>query len=90
MTKAEIVAKIAEKTGVEKGSTQAVVESFMEIVKEAVKKNEDVYLRGFGSFKTKVRAEKVGRNIKAGTRIVIPEHRIPAFKPAKSFINDLK
>ncbi|MBR4137162.1 MAG: integration host factor subunit beta [Bacteroidales bacterium] len=94
MTKAEIVAKIAEKTGVEKGNAQAVVESFMEIVKEAVKKNEDVYLRGFGSFKSKKRAAKVGRNIRAnggaGAPIVIPEHNIPAFKPAKSFINDLK
>ena len=78
MTKAEIVAKIAEKTGVEKGSTQAVIESFMEIVKESVK----------------MRKEKVGRNIRAnggkGEKIVIPAHNIPAFKPAKSFINDLK
>jgi len=94
MTKAEIVAKIAEKTGVEKGNAQAVVESFMEIVKDTVKKNEDVYLRGFGSFKSKMRAEKIGRNIRAndgkGEKIVIPAHRIPAFKPAKSFINDLK
>ena len=94
MTKAEIVAKIAEKTGVEKGSTQAVIESFMEIVKESVKNNEDVYLRGFGSFKSKMRKEKVGRNIRAnggkGEKIVIPAHKIPAFKPAKSFINDLK
>ena len=94
MTKAEIVAKIAEQTGVEKGSAQAVVESFMEIVKEAVKNKEDVYLRGFGSFKSKKSAAKVGRNIRAnngaGCPIVIPGHYIPAFKPAKSFINDLK
>ncbi len=94
MTKAEIVAKIAEKTGVEKGNAQAVVESFMEIVKEAVKNNEDVYLRGFGSFKSKQRAAKKGRNIRAnggkGATIIIPAHKVPAFKPAKSFINDLK
>lgn len=90
MTKAEIVAKIAEKTGVEKGATQAVVESFMEIVKTSVREDEPVYLRGFGSFIKKTRKEKMGRNIKKGTSIVIPEHSIPAFKPAKTFVNELK
>ncbi|MCQ2310019.1 MAG: HU family DNA-binding protein [Bacteroidia bacterium] len=90
MTKAEIVAKIAEKTGVEKGAAQAVVESFMEIVKDSIKSDEPVYLRGFGSFIKKTRKEKMGRNIKKGTSITIPEHSIPAFKPAKTFVNELK
>lgn len=90
MTKAEIVAKIAEKTGVEKGAAQAVVESFMEIVKNSIKSDEPVYLRGFGSFIKKTRKEKMGRNIKKGTSITIPEHSIPAFKPAKTFVNELK
>ena len=94
MTKAEIVAKIAEKTGVEKGNALAVVESFMEIVRESVKRNEDVYLRGFGTFKNKRRAAKKGRNIRAnggkGAPIDIPARNVPAFKPAKSFINELK
>lgn len=90
MTKAEIVAKIAEKTGVEKGAAQAVVESFMEIVKTSIKDDEPVYLRGFGSFIKKTRKEKMGRNIKKGTSITIPEHSIPAFKPAKTFVNELK
>jgi len=90
MTKAEIVAKIAEKTGVEKGAAQAVVESFMEIVKASVKEDEPVYLRGFGSFIKKTRKEKMGRNIKKGITITIPEHSIPAFKPAKTFVNELK
>ncbi|MCQ2319566.1 MAG: integration host factor subunit beta [Bacteroidales bacterium] len=90
MTKAEIVAKIAEKTGVEKGAAQAVVESFMEIVKDSVKADEPVYLRGFGSFIKKTRKAKKGRNIKAGESIIIPEHSIPAFKPAKTFVGELK
>lgn len=90
MTKAEIVAKIAEKTGVEKGAAQAVVESFMEIVKTSIKEDEPVYLRGFGSFIKKTRKEKMSRNIKQGTSITIPEHSIPAFKPAKTFVNELK
>ncbi|MBP9995047.1 MAG: integration host factor subunit beta [bacterium] len=90
MTKAEIVAQIAEKTGVEKGATQAVVESFMDIVKDSIKNDNPVYLRGFGSFIKKTRKEKMGRNIKKGTSIVIPEHSIPAFKPAKTFVNEMK
>lgn len=90
MTKAEIVAKIAEKTGVEKGAAQAVVESFMEIVKDSIKNDEPVYLRGFGSFIKKTRKEKMGRNIKKGVSITIPEHSIPSFKPAKTFVNELK
>lgn len=90
MTKAEIVAQIAEKTGVEKSSTQVVVEAFMEIVKKSVAEGEPVYLRGFGSFIRKTRAEKVGRNIKEDKSIIIPEHNIPAFKPSKTFANEVK
>ena len=90
MTKAEIVAKIAEKTGVEKSCTQEIVEAFMDIVKETVSQGEPVYLRGFGSFIRKTRAEKVGRNIKEEKSIIIPEHNIPAFKPSKTFANEVK
>ena len=90
MTKAEIVAKIAEKTGIEKANTQEVVEAFMNVVKEAVSQGEPVYLRGFGSFIRKTRAEKVGRNIKLDQSIVIPAHNIPAFKPSKTFANEVK
>ena len=90
MTKAEIVAKIAEKTGIEKANTQEVVEAFMNVVKEAVAQGEPVYLRGFGSFIRKTRAEKIGRNIKKDVSIVIPAHNIPAFKPSKTFVNEVK
>ncbi|MDP4290157.1 MAG: HU family DNA-binding protein [Bacteroidota bacterium] len=90
MTKAEIVADIANKTGIEKVAVQATVEAFMETVKKSLEQGENVYLRGFGSFTIKERAEKTGRNISKNTTIIIPAHNIPAFKPAKSFVNEVK
>jgi DNA-binding protein HU-beta len=90
MTKAEIVAEIANKTGVEKVAVQATVEAFMTSVKNSLIKGENVYLRGFGSFIIKKRAQKTGRNISKNTTIVIPAHNIPAFKPAKEFLIDVK
>ena len=90
MTKAEIVNKISEKTGVEKVTTLAVVEAFMAEVKVSVSSNQSVFLRGFGTFKPKKRAEKTGRNISKNTTIIIPAHHIPAFKPAKVFVKQVK
>ena len=90
MTKAEIVAEIANKTGIEKVSVQATVESFMDAVKHSMINGENVYLRGFGSFVIRKRAKKTGRNISRNTTIIIPAHNIPAFKPAKSFMGDVK
>ena len=90
MTKADIVNDIAKKTGVDKAAVQLVVESFMDSVKDALIKNEHVYLRGFGSFIVKRRAEKVARNISKNTTITIPAHNIPAFKPAKTFQSKVK
>jgi DNA-binding protein HU-beta len=90
MTKAEIVAEIANKTGIEKVAVQATVEAFMDGVKNSMINGENVYLRGFGSFVIKKRAKKTGRNISRNTTIIIPAHNIPAFKPAKSFMGDVK
>jgi len=90
MTKAEVVSEVAKATGVEKSTVQAVVESFMDTVKDAVSKEEPVYLRGFGSFIVKHRAEKTARNITKNTTLTIPAHNIPAFKPAKAFLNEVK
>jgi len=90
MTKAEIVTEIANKTGIEKIAVQAVVESFMETVKQTMVVGENVYLRGFGSFIIKRRAEKTGRNISKNTTIIIPAHNIPAFTPAKTFVSEVK
>jgi len=90
MTKAEIVTEIASKTGIDKGDVQKTVEAFMETVKDTMSKGESVYLRGFGSFIIKKRAEKTGRNISKNTTIIIPAHNIPSFKPAKTFMNKIK
>jgi len=90
MTKAEIVADIASKTGIEKVAVQATVEAFMETLKNSMINGQNVYLRGFGSFIIKKRAEKTGRNISKNTTIIIPAHNIPAFKPAKTFVNKVK
>ena len=90
MTKADIVSEIAKKTGVEKNQIQTIVEAFMDEVKTSLEKEENVYLRGFGSFIIKKRAEKVARNISKNTTITIPAHNIPAFKPAKSFASKIK
>ena len=84
MTKADIVSEIAKSTGVEKVQVQAIVEAFMDSIKTSLTNKNNVYLRGFGSFIVKKRAKKVARNISKNTTITIPEHNIPAFKPAKS------
>jgi DNA-binding protein HU-beta len=90
MTKADIVAEIAEKTGLEKVDVQTTVEAFMKEVKGSLEGGENVYLRGFGSFIIKERAKKTGRNISKNTTIIIPAHNIPSFKPAKVFIDGVK
>ena len=90
MTKAEIVAEIANKTGIEKIAVQATVEAFMDSIKNSMTTGQNVYLRGFGSFIIKKRAEKTGRNISKNTTLIIPAHNIPSFKPAKTFVNKVK
>ncbi|MBD9302044.1 MULTISPECIES: HU family DNA-binding protein [Alistipes] len=90
MTKADIVSEIAKSTGVEKVQVQAIVEAFMDSIKTSLTQKNNVYLRGFGSFIVKKRAKKVARNISKNTTITIPEHNIPAFKPAKSFAAKVK
>ena len=90
MTKADIVREIAKKTGIENATVLASVEAFMETVKESLAKEENVYLRGFGSFILKKRAAKTARNISKNTTLIIPEHNIPAFKPAKTFAEMIK
>ncbi|HKL35733.1 MAG TPA: HU family DNA-binding protein [Salegentibacter sp.] len=90
MTKADIVANISEKLGMEKGDVQATIETFMDEVKTSLESGDNVYLRGFGSFVVKTRAEKTGRNISKNTTIKIPAHNIPAFKPAKIFVEGVK
>ncbi len=90
MRKAELVTAIFEKTGVPKVDVLVTLENFFTEVKETLADGENVYIRGFGSFIVKKRAEKIGRHIKKNKAIVIPEHYIPAFKPAKIFMDSVK
>ena len=90
MTKADIVKEIASKTGIEKQTVLQVVEGMMESIKTSMINGEEVFLRGFGSFIIKHRAEKTARNITKNTTMVVPAHNIPAFKPAKSFVEMVK
>ena len=90
MTKADIVNEIAKTTGMEKIAVQNVVETFMETIKGSLAAEKNVYLRGFGTFIIKKRAQKTARNISKNTTLVIPAHNIPAFKPAKVFMSKVK
>ncbi len=90
MTKADLINEISKKTGVEKVAVKETVETFMDTIKDSLVSGNNVYLRGFGSFIVKKRAEKTARNISKNTTIVIPEHFIPSFKPSKTFINNVK
>lgn len=90
MTKADIINEIAEKTGVDKADVNATVEAFLSVVKNNMAAGHNIYIRGFGSFINKKRKKKIARNISRNTAIVIDEHYIPAFKPAKIFVNKIK
>ena len=91
MTKAEIINQISEQTGVAKKDVATTVEAYMETIRTSLAENkENVYLRGFGTFIVKRRAQKTARNISKNTTIIIPAHNIPSFKPAKTFVNDVK
>jgi DNA-binding protein HU-beta len=90
MTKAEIVADIVNKTGIEKPTVLASVEAFMDVIQTSMANGENIYLRGFGTFLVKKRAQKLARNITKGTTVNVPAHNIPAFKPSKEFVAEIK
>ncbi|MDL5047386.1 HU family DNA-binding protein [Oscillatoria amoena NRMC-F 0135] len=90
MTKADIINEIAEKTGVDKADVTASVEAFFSVIKSNMASGHNVYIRGFGSFVNKKRKKKIARNISRNTALVIDEHFVPSFKPAKIFINKIK
>ena len=90
MTKAEIVKEISKSTGIESTTVSAVVEGFMEAVKGSMAKDENVYLRGFGTFAVQTRAQKTARNITKNTTVIIPEHKVPTFKPSSAYKNKVK
>ena len=90
MRKADLVTAISEKTGVPKVDVLVTLEQFFKEIKNTLSGGENVYIRGFGSFVIKKRAKKIGRHIKKNIAIEIPEHYIPAFKPAKVFVEQVK
>lgn len=90
MTKADIVNEITRNTGIDKTTVTTAIEAFMESIKDSLGKDENVYLRGFGSFVVKKRAQKTARNISKNTTIIIPEHNVPAFKPSKDMLDVVK
>jgi len=90
MTKADIVNEVSKNTGIEKIVVQRTIEAMMETIKSTLERGDNVYLRGFGSFVVKKRAEKTARNISKQTTIIIPAHYIPSFKPAKTFVTKVK
>ena len=90
MTKAEIVREVSKSTGIEATTVMAVVEGFMETVKGSLAKENNVYLRGFGTFEVKTRAQKTARNITRNTTVIIPEHKVPTFKPCPDFKSQVK
>lgn len=90
MTKADIVNEISRSTNLDKAAVLQTVEKFMEVVKDSLANGNNVYLRGFGSFIIKTRKEKTARNISKNTAIIIPEHNIPAFKPSRVFLDEVK
>lgn len=90
MTKADVINEIAEKTGVDKADVTASVEAFFSVVKTSMSDGNNIYIRGFGSFINKKRKKKIARNISRNTALVIDEHYIPSFKPAKIFVNKIK
>jgi DNA-binding protein HU-beta len=90
MTKADIISQIADKTGIDKAEVGNVVEAFVATVKNSMSEGHDIFIRGFGSFINKKKAQKIGRNISKHTAIVIPEHFAPKFKPSPEFVEMIK
>ena len=90
VTKADVIAQISDKTGVDKADVQQTLETFFTVVKDSLADGENLYVRGFGSFINKKRARKVARNISKGESMIIDEHYVPSFKPAKVFVEQVK
>lgn len=90
VTKAEVIAEISQKTGIEKADVLTTVEAFFKVVRDSMAEGNNIYVRGFGSFVNKKRARKVARNISKNTSLIIDEHYIPSFKPSKTFVSKIK
>ncbi len=90
MTKADVISAVASETGLPRTDVSATIEGFMKVVKRAmIEDREDVYLRSFGTFAVKRRAEKLARNISKNTTVIVPAHDYPTFKPSKQFVDEM-
>jgi DNA-binding protein HU-beta len=87
VTKADVIAEIADKTGIDKAEVTNTLETFFSVVKDSLAEGENIYVRGFGSFINKKRAKKVARNISKNTAMVIDEHFIPSLNPLRFLLN---
>jgi len=90
MTKAELVSRISEKTGIQKEEVEKILESFFLTIKDSMSDGENIYFRGFGSFINKQRAAKTARNIKLKSTVIVPAQVVPYFKPSDDFISQVK
>jgi DNA-binding protein HU-beta len=90
MTKQDVLHRISEQTGIDPHLSRSIIDSFFEVIKEAVSEGETIYIRQFGSFGPKQRARKIGRNISANTALVIEAHSIPSFKPSAEFVHQVR
>ncbi len=90
MTKADVIAQVADQTGIDKADVQVAVEALFTVIQSSLAQGENIYVRGFGSFSNKKRAAKIARNISKNTALVVKEHFVPVFKPSKSFVDKVK
>ena len=86
MTKVQLVRAISKETGIDQPTVLETVESLMNVIKQSLIDKENVYLRGFGTFDLKHRAQKTARNISQNTTMIIEAHDIPHFKPCREFL----
>lgn len=85
MRKSDIVDIVAQGTGLTKLETEAVIDGFIKTIIDSMKEAKHIEIRGFGTYKTKLKKERIGRNPKTGQTVTIPEHYEPTFKISKEF-----
>jgi len=87
MTKADLVEKVAERTGLTRTDVSVVVDSFLDTVKKTLEGGHNIEIRGFGTFKIKLRKSRKARNPRTGEVVPVPDRKVPVFKPSNEFKN---